>query len=75
MTDTYSFFLFSQLYIAIYNASYAYDWMYEDICELYREYVNSSYNDLYKGEYECMEEFLKSKEEGIKERILYLKTK
>jgi hypothetical protein len=41
-----------------------YDVLYDLIGERYDKYVNSEYNDLYRNEYECMEDFIKKEFEN-----------
>jgi hypothetical protein len=56
----YSFFLFSQLYSVIHPNETPYDILFEEVQQLFYDYEESLYNDSDKGEYECMEEFLKA---------------
>jgi hypothetical protein len=59
MRDSYSFFLFSQLYSVTYpNDSTPYDMLFEELQELHSDFEESLYNDPDKGEYECMVDFL-----------------
>jgi hypothetical protein len=61
MKENYSFFLFSQLYNVVHpNDPTPYDMLFEDLQKLHSDYEDSIYNDPDKGEYECMEEFLKA---------------
>jgi len=57
----YSFFLFGKLYNEVYGISPdPYDIQFDKLSEAYDAYSNSSYNNLYEPEYECMLNFLKS---------------
>ena len=56
----YSFFLFCQLYNVIHPNETPYDRLFDEMQLLYSQYDASLYNDSDKGEYECMEEFLKA---------------
>jgi len=59
----YSHFLFTQLFYAHFpQADIEYDTVYPYVIELYNEYNASTYNTELKCEYECMENFLCSKE-------------
>jgi hypothetical protein len=61
MNTTYSFFLFSKLYDEVYGlSSDEYDLQYDKVSEAYDKYSNSTYNNLYEPEYECMLAFLKA---------------
>ena len=60
MKNNYSFFLFCQLYNVIHPNETPYDMLFKELEELYCDYEESLYNDPDKGEYECMEEFLKA---------------
>lgn len=60
MKNNYSFFLFSQLYNVIHPNETPYDILFEEVQQLFYDYEESLYNDSDKGEYECMEEFLKA---------------
>lgn len=60
MNNNYSFFLFSQLYNVIHPNETNYVGLFEELQNLYLQYENSLYNNSDKGEYECMEEFLKA---------------
>jgi hypothetical protein len=41
-----------------------YDVLYDRIVNQYDKYVISEYNDLYRNEYECMEDFIKKEFEN-----------
>lgn len=59
----YSMYLFSNL-IKFYDKEFAdacYDEQWDDLPSLYDEYDKSKFNVDTKGEYECMENFLKDK--------------
>jgi hypothetical protein len=58
MRQSYSFFLFSQLYNVIHPNETPYDILFEELLELHSDFEESLYNDPDKGEYECMVDFL-----------------
>jgi hypothetical protein len=61
--NTYSFFLFTKLYEAVNGNGLSdepYDYQYEAMSHLYKQYEASEYNDSYEPEYECMLSFLES---------------
>lgn len=60
MKNDYSFFLFCQLYNVIHPNETPYDTLFNELENLFCDYEESLYNDSDKGEYECMEEFLKA---------------
>lgn len=63
----YSFFLFSKLYDIHIEINYEYDYMFEDLTDLYKDYDESNYNDPNEDEYTCMQNFfLKNRAEIIK---------
>ena len=55
---SYSFFLFSKLFDCFYTTDCAYDELYEVVYSMYEDYVKSEYNDEFKGEYECIVNYL-----------------
>ncbi len=57
----YSFFLFTMLILPHMPKDLEYDVLYDLIVNQYDKYVISEYNDLYRNEYECMEDFIKNK--------------
>jgi hypothetical protein len=60
MRQSYSFFLFSQLYNVIHPNETPYDILFEELLELHSDFEESLYNDPDKGEYECMVGFLEA---------------
>ena len=61
--NTYSFFLFTKLYEVVNGNGLSdepYDYQYEAISHLYKQYEVSAYNDGNKSEYECILSFLDS---------------
>lgn len=55
---SYSFYLFSKLFDAFYEINCPYDYLYGEVLRMYEDYEGSKYNDPYKGEYECMVNYL-----------------
>ena len=55
---SYSFFLFSKLFDCFYTTDCAYDELYGVVYSMYEDYVTSEYNDEFKGEYECIVNYL-----------------
>lgn len=55
----YSFFLFVKLYDVYHPSGEEYDRAYGRMAACYEAYTASEYNDPYKGEYDCMERFIK----------------
>jgi hypothetical protein len=60
----YSFFLFTMLILPYIPEYVEYDVLYDRIVNQYDKYVISEYNDLYRNEYECMEDFIKKEFEN-----------
>lgn len=59
----YSFFLFSQLYNDFVNPDYKYSQnTYKNICNEFGKYCDSEFNDENLPEYECIVDYLKSKQ-------------
>ncbi len=60
----YSFFLFTMLILPHMPEYEEYDVLYALIVNQYDKYVISEYNDLYKNEYDCIEDFIKKEFEN-----------
>lgn len=61
--NTYSFFLFTKLYEVVNGNGLSdepYDYQYEAMSHLYKQYEASTYNNANKSEYECILSFLDS---------------
>lgn len=54
----YSFFLFSKLFDVHFPSEEPYDVQFDLLVPLYNFYEASEYNDTYKGEHECIVDFM-----------------
>ena len=71
---SYSFYLFSKLFDAFYGNNRfikdcPYDYLYEEVLGMYENYVKSEYNDEFKGEYECIVNYLNDHQPTIKAEL------
>jgi len=60
--DTYSFFLFTQLYLLRRQNNTEYDLLYLEIRKDFVKFINSTYNTGDYGLYECIESYLENSE-------------
>lgn len=57
----YSFFLFSKLMDVVFpKPDLEYDLRYEEVYGEYRKFIHSKYNDFFRGEYDCMIDYLQA---------------
>jgi hypothetical protein len=54
----YSFYLFSKLFDNFYPTETPYDFLFEEVCRMYEDYLKSPYDNPKKDEYSCMVDYL-----------------
>jgi hypothetical protein len=65
----YNFYLFSKLFDTIISVEYEYDYMFDDLIKLFKEYNESSYNDVNYSDYDCMVKFFNDNRDYIKQNL------